>query len=178
MKRIASIGAALVVMASVPARIQAEYVLPYPSAMPGNRLYALSRLVDRLKQPFYFGSIASYKYHLILADKYLVEAKTLFEYKQYLLARDALHRSDAEFAEVPKFLASAKAEGKDTRNFARQLADAAAAHGAVLAALNDNLPALFRWTPEKGSTSDILIAGILEQSIRLREGVAAQLPHL
>jgi len=94
----------IVIFLSVSPQVRAEYVLPYPSAMPGNKLYRIMRIIDELKKPLYFGSITRYKYHLSLADKYLVEAKTLFEYKQYLLAVDALERSDREFQEATPLL--------------------------------------------------------------------------
>ncbi len=178
MKHVGIVAVAIAMMYVAVGNVHAEYVLPYPSAMPGNKVYRISRLIDRLKRPFYFGSIGSYKYHLMLSDKYLVEAKTLFEYKQYLLAQDALHRSDAEFAEVPKFLTSAKAEGKDMRNFARQLAEAAGAHQSVLIKLKADLPDLFRWTPEKAEAVDIPIADLLGQSIHLREMIRASVQRL
>src|SRR3989344_2434627 len=77
-------------------RVEAAYVLPYPSYMPGNKLYTFSRFFDEVGRIWNFGSIASTKYALHLSDKYLVEAKTLFEYQQYLLALDALQRSDRQ----------------------------------------------------------------------------------
>lgn len=139
--------------------VRAEYVLPYPSYMPGNKFYRVSRFIDRIKKPFYFGNISSYKYHLSLADKYLVEAKTLFEYKQYLLAIDALTRSDAEFA---------KAENKDVRNFETQLQEAAVAHQMVLKRLQEELPEQFLWTPEKDNPTSLPLKDLINTSITLR----------
>src|SRR5450759_4493421 len=91
--------------------VYADYVLPYPSYMPGSSLYKVSRVVDRLKFYWSWGNIAQIKYHLALSDKYLVEASTLMEYKQYLLGVDALRRSDAEFTKLPVYVAGAKKEG-------------------------------------------------------------------
>lgn len=92
--------------------VRADYVLPYPSVMPGNKLYRITRIVDQLKKYWYFGNIAQIKYHLGLSDKYLVEAKTLFEYKQYLLATDALKRSSDQFSQIHQYVIKAEAGGR------------------------------------------------------------------
>ena len=65
---------------------ESQYVLPYPSAMPGSFLYKLNLVQEEILRYWYFGDFGQFKYNLGLSDKYLVEAKTLFEYKQYLLA--------------------------------------------------------------------------------------------
>lgn len=152
----------------LPQYVRAEYVLPYPSYMPGNKLYVISRLIDRIKQPFYFGNISSYKYHLSLADKYLVEAKTLFEYKQYLLATDALGRSDAEFVKAPVYIKRAKAEKKDVRKFEAQFQGAAVVHQMVLKRLQKELPEQFQWTPEKDVPINLPIRDLINISLTLR----------
>lgn len=153
----------------MPRVVFAEYVLPYPSFMPGNTLYRVTRMIDRLKKPLYFGSISRYKYHLALADKYLVEAKTLFEYKQYLLAADALKRSDREFAAVVPTIARGKKEGKDMRLFAQTLNDASDTHIMILRNLKMILPSEFEWRPEKASATTLTIADSIDVSMMLRE---------
>jgi len=130
--------------------VRADYVLPYPSFMPGNKIYKISRIVDRVKEYWYFGNLAQAKYHLSLSDKYLVEAKTLFEYKQYLLALDALTRSDDHFSQQ-----------KNT--------EAAKAHIFVLESLLGQLPDTFQWTPEKETATQLPIAQKLQDSIKIRE---------
>src|SRR5450759_5012191 len=80
--------------------VYADYVLPYPSYMPGSSLYKVSRVVDLLKFYWSWGNIAQIKYHLALSDKYLIEAKTLMEYKQFLLGTDDLRRYDKEFVNL------------------------------------------------------------------------------
>lgn len=147
------------------ASVHAEYVLPYPSFMPGNKMYAVMRVMDLMKARFYFGNISSYKYHLALSDKYLVEAKTLFEYKQYLLALEALSRSDSEFAKAPVYLLRAREEKKDVRLFVTQLMEASDKHKLVLGRIADMTPPTFTWSPEKSEAS------VLELSRKLRESV-------
>ncbi len=131
--------------------VRAEYVLPYPSFMPGNKLYRLTRIIDKLKNYWYFGEIAQAKYHRGLSDKYLVEAKTLFEYKQYLLGGDALRRSDEEFAKTPKN------------------PEAAQKHIEILTGLLSIVPDSFTWTPEKAGSTELPLKDLLEASIRLRQ---------
>ncbi len=155
--------------------VHAEYVLPYPGYMPGNKLYVISRLIDTLRQPFYFGNISAYKYHLGLSDKYLVEAKTLFEYKQYLLASDALLRSDSEFARVPVYLRRAASEGKDVRALELQLREAAARHTQVLTGLQSGLPDTFEWKPEKSDATTLSIKDMLRQSGMVRDNAVLTL---
>jgi len=80
--------------------IHAEYVLPYPSYMPGNKIYRVSRVVDKIKKYWYFGNIAQIKYHLALADKYLVEAKTLMEYDQLQMPDKDIKKSSLSLHKV------------------------------------------------------------------------------
>jgi len=138
----------------LPTFVYAEYVLPYPSFMPGNKIYAITRIVDKLKNYWYFGEIAQQKYHLGLGDKYLVEAKTLFEYKQYLLAADALSRSDKEFSLLQKTPLAVEAAKK---------------HVEVLESLKSTTPQEFTWSPEKVAASTLHLGSMIQSSITIRE---------
>lgn len=154
---------------SFPRWSVAAYVLPYPSFMPGNKLYQISRVVDQLKKYWYFGNIAQIKYHLGLADKYLVEAKTLLEYKQYLLGVDALKRSDVEFQQLSVFVAKAEKEQKDIKNFKTLIIEAATMHTSVLSTLESTLPAQFTWIPEKEKPTELNLKSIVLSSIEIRK---------
>ena len=164
----AGFAVVLILGSMVSGFVHAEYVLPYPGYMPGNKLYRLSCLIDWFKEPFFFGNISAYKYHLGLSDKYLVEAKTLFEYKQYLLASDALLRSDSAFARVPVYLKRAASEGKDMSAFTGLLREAASRHVQVLTGLEAGLPDTFEWTPEKTTATVLPMKDMLRQSIMVR----------
>lgn len=150
----------------------ADYVLPYPSFMPGNKVYILSRLIDRATRVWSFGSIGSFKYHLKLADKYLVEAKTLFEYNQYLLAADALKRSDVEFSQIPKDLGDGLREGKDMSRFRTIAREASVKHKSILTTLRSVLPTRIEWRPEKMSPTTIPVAKLLDEAVAIRENAA------
>lgn len=152
-----------------PAR--ADYVLPYPSFMPGNKLYKITRILDRLESYWYFGNIAQFTYHLKLSDKYLVEAKTLMEYKQYLLAVDALTRSDGEFSQLPARLGAVKNEGADVTAFTQTVEDAAVKHKEVLSGLR--IPEHFVWKPEKAASTNLELGSMIQSSIAIRETVAS-----
>lgn len=141
----------LLLFLSLRVSVYADYVLPYPSYMPGHRFYKVSRILDELKKYWYWGSIAGAKYHLGLSDKYLVEAKTLFEYKQYPLALDALARSDEQF----QMISSVSDE-------------ASKAHGAVLTKLMTELPEMYTWQEEHQLPVVLDLRGELRRSVDIR----------
>jgi len=126
--------------------VYADYLLPYPSYMPGNTLYKVSRIIDELKKYWFWGNIASSKYHQGLSDKYLVEAKTLFEYKQYPLALDALARSDEHF----------------------QKKESAGVHRELLLKLLNELPQTYIWQEERQEPVTLAIGDALHRSIQIR----------
>lgn len=156
----------------------ASYVLPYPSYMPGNKLYQVSRVVDQLKKYWYFGNIAQIKYHLALADKYLVEAKTLMEYNQYLLASDALLRSDRAFDTLVLHMQLAKHEGKDVSLLQKAIVESAMKHNEILKSLSMVVPDRFTWTPEKGKSIDLELLDMLKASENLRSQIVTEVLSL
>lgn len=147
------------------------YVLPYPSAMPGSRFYALFEIKDRISQIFYFGDFGSFKYNLSQSDKYLVESKTLFEYSQYLLAEESLKKSDSYFLKITPGLISASNNGKVVSEKQNVLDNASLKHIEVLEKLKTELPSRFDWNPEKGQAKTIDIEKLIEESIKVRKAV-------
>lgn len=148
--------------------IFAAYVLPYPSYMPGNKLYKVSRVVDVVKGWWSWGSIAQLKYHMALADKYLVEAKTLFEYQQYPLALDALARSDKEILYLKPFIDRAEKEGKDMLAFKQIVDDAMTVHKKILTEIKKTVPETFTWQPEKAQEEELMLHMRLQYSYEIR----------
>lgn len=151
-----------------PPVVLADYVLPYPSYMPGNTLYTVSKLADRLESWWYWGAVSQTKYHMRLADKYLVEAKTLFEYKQYVLAINALRMSDAHITQIPAYIELGKSQGKNMIEFELSFTAEKVVHQEVLRKLKTELPRTFVWTPEKDVATTLDIDGLLSRSIMLR----------
>ncbi len=149
--------------------VRAEYVLPYPSFMPGNKVYKVTRVIDELRAYWYWGPLGKVKYHMALADKYLVEAKVLFEYKQYLLAVDALVRSDTHIREAPYWIERAAAEGKDVSRLKEIAIEEKLQHIKVLRSIQEQAPEEFTWTPEKSAPTQLPLHGMLDESIAARE---------
>lgn len=137
--------------------VRAAYTLPYPSYMPGNTLYKISRILDVVKNYWYFGSVAQIKYHLMLSDKYLVEAKTLFEYKQYSLALGALRRSTEQFEMLPQYVKKAIVENKDVTSIVSSLRESSGMRIVLLQLMKDSLPEQFLWEEEKEAPRQLLL---------------------
>lgn len=155
-------------MIATPLRMaHADYVLPYPSYMPGNKLYRVMRIVDQLKRFWYWGNIAQTKYHLELSDKYLVEAKTLMEYNQYLLATDALSRSNKEFMQLPKYINGVAKEGVDTKSLKQLVVSAADKHVEVLNNLLLLTPDTVVWSPEKAASTTVTLHHDIQNSLQI-----------
>ncbi len=155
--------------------VYAEYVLPYPSYMPGNKLYTISKMVDKIKKYWYWGTIAETKYQLSLSDKYLVEAKTLFEYKQYLLATNALKQSDSALEHITTTLEKGNREGKDMSQLEHTVYEAMKLHIEKLEIMKEQLPSEFLWTPEKKEATQLLIDKMIDASIVLRQKIQTEI---
>ncbi len=171
MKKITSVVILYIILYTLylilPLAVQAEYVLPYPSSMPGNKIYKITRLVDWLKNYWYWGDIAQAKYHLMLSDKYLVEAKILFEYKQYLLGDEALVRSSNEWQQIQPHLNFAKNHNKDITKLFILYKEAAQVHEIVLRSFI--VPESILWNPEKGTSTNLYLKEDITKAIEIRK---------
>lgn len=148
---------------------QGEYVLPYPSLMPGHPLYTTQEIVEKVQGVLSFGNFAKLKHHLRVADKKLVEAKTLFEYQQYLFARNALDDYKKHLRLAHVHLEKAKKEGKNTSEKKVLFRNAIAKHWSVLKEIKKEQPEHFLWQPERGVSEIIRIREILDHAIQLGE---------
>ncbi len=156
--------------------VRASYVLPYPSYMPGHKLYRMARFMDEVKRYWYWGNLASYRYYLGQSDKALVEAKTLFEYHQYLLAINALERSNTALQRVPGSLKRATDEGKNIEEYKRELGEAMDEHKRLIAKLKMETPEVFTWTPEKSIPQVLALHQLLSAAEYLRNDALTKLP--
>ncbi len=145
------------------------YVLPYPSIMPGGISYKVYNLWQDILKYWYFGNFGQFTYNLKESDRFLVQAKTLFEYKQYLLGFQALQQSDSYFIKIKPYLLAAKNEGKDISPKQNLLHEAALKHIEVLNALKKEVPQTFLWQPEKTTATNLNIEDVINQSIRMRQ---------
>lgn len=158
----------------LPLAVQADYVLPYPSFMPGSSLYKISSVLDKMKRSWYFGNIAQLKYRMAMSDKKLVEAKTLFEYKQYPLAISALDKSTEAAKYLLHLLGKAQATGIDTKLQRETICDEMTVHGKELEILKKNLPPSFLWQEEKKAAVDLPIQTTLEDAMRVRKNITSE----
>lgn len=148
---------------------QSNYVLPYPSSMPGSLLYKIHLIYEGVSKYWYFGDFGQFDYNLKMADKYLVEAKTLFEYKQYLLGYKSLQKSDLYFLSISQNLEKA---GNNRKNIVQKkmvLGNAAQKHIETLEKMKAGSPDTFNWQPEKALPTMLDIKRTIENSINVRK---------
>ena len=150
---------------------QSSYVLPYPSAMPGSIWYKLNLVQEEIERFWYFGDFGSFTYSLKQSDKYLVEAKILFEYKQYLLGHQALLKSDAYWMQMQPSLVEASNHGKYIKEKEELYKSAAEKHIEVLHKILYEVPEKFIWTPEKVAATHLNLKTSLDKSITIRKRV-------
>lgn len=160
----------LLALFTPPSLAQSSYTLPYPSFMPGSKLYVAHQVWEKIMQYWYFGNFAQFTYNLKTSDKYLVEAKTLFEYRQYLLAYQALKKSDVFFIETKKKLAQAQKENKNIVQKSNLLREASIKHREILQELKRNVPESLTWRPEKSPPTELNLGKTIEESIKKRGG--------
>lgn len=159
-------------LASFPSQtLASSYVLPYPGVMPGNKLYHIYEFTDNLKKYIAFGDFAQFSYNLSQADKYLVEAKVLFEYDQYLLALRALQKSDGYIVLAKESLHSAQKNNKDTSEKKRLYTLALVRHNEVLSSLLTILPQEFTWRDEKKLPVNLKIYENINRAIEMRSSL-------
>ncbi len=151
---------------------QSSYVLPYPSAMPGSIFYRVNLVKDELYKHWYFGDFGKFKYNLKMSDKYLVESKTLFEYKQYLLGYQALLRSDNYFSKIKPALKSSEKNGKNTSEKIGVLKEAVRKHVEELKKVRLIVPEKFQWVPEKDDSTNLILWQAIDHSLELRTSEA------
>ncbi|MBI2613537.1 MAG: hypothetical protein HYW62_02100 [Candidatus Levybacteria bacterium] len=150
---------------------KSDYVLPYPSNMPGGLSYKLHLLYENISKYWYFGDFGQFDYNLKMADKYLVEAKTLFDYKQYLLGFNALQKTDSYSTNILPHLIKAEKNSKDVAQKKMLLKEAMQKHIEVLEEMKNRFPATFIWEPEKSAPTILNLEEAFNKSIQLREKI-------
>mgnify|MGYP001608848777 CR=1 FL=1 len=148
---------------------QSSYVLPYPSSMPGSLAYKFHLIYGTLSKYWYFGDFGQFDYNLKMTDKYLVEAKTLFEYKQFLLGYNALQKSDSYFVKILPKIIEAQKKGKNVIKKKEVLKKASEEHIEVLEEIGSNVPCTFLWEDEKVPPIELNLGEAIAKSINLRE---------
>jgi len=162
---------ALFLIILIPSSVYAQtsYVLPYPSQMPGSSFYKLNLVKEKIFKYWYFGDFGQFNYNLKMTDKYLVEAKTLFEYRQYLLGHRALKKSDQYFVNVLPSLVRAERNGKNTLQKRAVLNEASQKHIEVIRKMKNSTPGALIWKPEKSAPTSLDLKKAFNESVHLRE---------
>lgn len=150
---------------------ESNYVLPYPSTMPGSKFYAVHEFYDKLLKYWYFGDFGQFEYNQRQTDKYLVEAKTLFEYKQYLLALASLKKSDEYFTRIQISLDTAREHGKNIAQKKNVFHEETLKHVEDLQIMRSQIPPVFVWRAEHASSVRLDLFESIDNSIRIRERV-------
>ena len=161
----------LLFLTIIPSKVFAEsnYVLPYPSSMPGSFFYKIHLIQEKLEKYWYFGDFGQFKYNLKYSDRYLVEAKVLFEYKQYLLGYKALISSDNYYKKIKPTLELALKNNRNIKEKSQLLSEASLKHIEELGEIEKKLPETFTWKPEKSSSTLIPLKKTVKNSIKIRE---------
>ena len=146
-----------------------NYTLPYPPLMPGSIFYKIRIVEEKLGKVWNFGSFAQFQYNLSLSDRYLVQARTLIEYQQYLLASEALMKSDTYFQKTLPNLSQAITEKKNILDEKELLRHAAQKHIDVITMLKTETPKTFNWQPENSNATNISFVKMFETSIKIRQ---------
>lgn len=145
----------------------AQYVLPYPSVMPGGIWYKAHIAWENLLTYWYYGDLGQFEYSLKESDMYLVQAKTLFEYQQYLLGYQALEKSNVYFSQTLPHLLKAQKDGKNISLKRQILSLAARSHLQVLSRIGQLAPARFYWQAEKSLPVQLDIHDLIQKSSQL-----------
>lgn len=161
----------LLLISSSSAFANSSYVLPYPSFMPGSTFYKLHLVWEKIEKYWYFGDFGQFNYNLKQSDRYLVEAKTLFEYQQYLLASKALQKSDKYFKEIPTVLIKARKNKKNIIQKEKRFKDASLKHIEELGKIYQEVPKNFIWKPEKDSSTILDLQQLFIESIKIRKNI-------
>src|SRR3989344_4129326 len=132
---------------------QSNYVLPYPSGMPGSLSYKFHLLYENASRYWYFGDFG------------------LFDYKQYLLGYKALKKSDFYFPNILFSLAKAKNNNKDISQKKIILKQAMLKHIETLERMEVDTPDTFNWQPEKALPTTLDIKTTIERAINIRKNV-------
>lgn len=148
---------------------QSNYVLPYPSSMPGSLFYKSHLVYEAISRYWYFGDFGQFNYNLKMADKYLVETKTLFEYKQYLLGYKSLQKSDLYFANILPIIAKAESNNKNVTQKKLILKGAWQKHVEILEKIEMETPDTFIWQPEKALPTTLYLKKTILNSVFVRE---------
>ena len=104
-----------------------------------------------------------------MSDKHLVEAKTLFEYKQYALGVRALEKSNSEVVQISPLLSRLIEEKKSNPEIIENVDEEMRSHVGVLARMFSETPDSIEWTEERQAPRVINLNDFHTIAIQLRQ---------
>jgi len=97
-----------------PAAQKVDYVLPYPGILPDHFLYPIKMLRDRILDLFIRDPIKKTEFLILMADKRLGAAKTLFDFGK-------INLGETTFSKGEKYLERAVDETKEAQRLGKNI---------------------------------------------------------
>src|SRR3990172_4345567 len=96
-----------------PTPVMIDYSLPYPGILPGNPLYSIKMLRDRIMELFISDHLKKANFYLLQADKRVSSSLMLFEKQDKELGQTTLSKAQNYLEKSLEKAIQAKNSGKD-----------------------------------------------------------------
>lgn len=158
-KNLVLVVSALVIMASATVIVRAqtsaeqakqngkkasEYVLPYPGILPGNPLYNLKMVRDRVLGFLVADKVKRADFYLLQSDKRMAAGEALIKNNKHLLAERTMSRAVKYYEQSVKSLLELKINTDESRDLKNRLLLAGEKHQEILSGILVNLPVNLR----------------------------------
>ncbi|MBI3980898.1 hypothetical protein HY345_02780 [Candidatus Microgenomates bacterium] len=121
-------------------KTHSEYPLPYPGILPGNPLYQLKMVRDRVFEILIVDPLKKADFYLLQADKRLAAGESLITKGNSSLGEETISKGEKYFGLAIELTKQAKSKGKDTKDLTDRLARSWDKHNEVLIELALNGP--------------------------------------
>ncbi|EKD96277.1 MAG: hypothetical protein ACD_24C00112G0001 [uncultured bacterium] len=109
-----------------------EYPLPYPGILPGNPLYQLKMVRDRVFEILIVDPFKKADFYLLQADKRLAAGESLITKGNATLGEETISKGEKYFELAVELTKQAKNKGKDTKDLTDRLARSWDKHDEIL----------------------------------------------
>lgn len=117
-----------------------EYPLPYPGILPGNPLYQVKMVRDRVFEILIVDPLKKADFYLLQADKRLAAGESLIVKGNAILGEETISKGEKYFGLAIELTKQAKNKRKDTKDLTDRLARSWDKHNEVLTELALNGP--------------------------------------
>ena len=115
-----------------------EYPLPYPGILPGNPLYQVKMVRDKVFETLIVDPLKKADFYLLQADKRLAAGESLINKGHNQLGEETISKAEKYLLLSVELTKEAQKKGKDTKDLTDRLARAWDKHEEVLADLTQN----------------------------------------